>query len=81
MADEKLLLGVIKTEMTAIAENTAMTDAVRSVMTNWISHGGSDSEEKYYHCHDQSRLYQRMTVDNFKAQNRGGEVSRNADHR
>lgn len=37
LADEKLLLGVIKTEMTAIAENMVMTDAVRSAMMNWIS--------------------------------------------
>ena len=74
LADEKLLLGVIKTEMTATAEKYG--DDRRSK----IGHDEFDismedliPNENVVIAMTNMGYIKRMTVDNFKAQNRGGK--------
>ena len=74
LADEKLLLGVIKTEMTATAEKYG--DDRRSK----IGHDEFDismedliTNENVVIAMTNMGYIKRMTVDNFKAQNRGGK--------
>ena len=74
LADEKLLLGVIKTEMTATAEKYG--DDRRSK----IGHDEFDismedliPNENVVIAMTNRGYIKRMTVDNFKAQNRGGK--------
>lgn len=74
LADEKLLLGVIKTEMTAIAEKYG--DDRRSVIgfdAYDISMEDLIPKENTVIAMTSLGYIKRMTVDNFKSQNRGGK--------
>ncbi len=74
LADEKLLLGVIKTEMTAIAEKYG--EDRRSVIgydTYDISMEDLIPKENTVIAMTSLGYIKRMTVDNFKSQNRGGK--------
>lgn len=74
LGDEKLLLGVIKTEMTAIAEKYG--DDRRSVIgfdAYDISMEDLIPKENTVIAMTSLGYIKRMTVDNFKSQNRGGK--------
>ena len=74
LADEKLLLGVIKTEMTAIADKYG--EDRRSVIgydTFDISMEDLIPKENTVIAMTSLGYIKRMTVDNFKSQNRGGK--------
>ena len=74
LGDEKLLLGVIKTEMTAIAEKYG--DDRRSVIgfdAYDISMEDLIPKENTVIAMTSLGYIKRMTVDNFKSQNRGGQ--------
>ena len=73
MADEKLLLGVIKTEMTAIAEKYG-DDRRSKIGYDELDISMEDLIPKENTIIAMTSLgyIKRMTVDNFKAQNRGG---------
>lgn len=74
LADEKLLLGVIKTEMTEIAEKYG--DDRRSVIgfdAYDISMEDLIPKENTVIAMTSLGYIKRMTVDNFKSQNRGGK--------
>ena len=73
LGDEKLLLGVIKTEMTAIAEKFG--DERKSVIgydTDDISIEDLIPKENTVIAMTSLGYIKRMTIDNFKSQNRGG---------
>ena len=73
LADEKLLLGVIKTEMTAIAEKYG-DDRRSKIGYDELDISMEDLIPKENTIIAMTSLgyIKRMTVDNFKAQNRGG---------
>ena len=73
LADEKLLLGVIKTEMTAIAEKYG-DDRRSKIGYDELDISIEDLIPKENTIIAMTSLgyIKRMTVDNFKAQNRGG---------
>lgn len=73
MADEKLLLGVIKTEMTTIAEKYG-DDRHSKIGYDELDISMEDLIPKENTIIAMTSLgyIKRMTVDNFKAQNRGG---------
>ncbi len=74
LADEKLLLGVIKNEMTAIADKYG-DDRRSSIGYDELDISMEDLVPKENTIIAMTRLgyIKRMTVDNFKAQNRGGK--------
>ena len=73
LADEKLLLGVIKTEMTAIAEKYG-DDRRSKIGYDELDISMEDliPRENTIIAMTSLGYIKRMTVDNFKAQNRGG---------
>ena len=74
LSDENLLLGVIRTEMTAIADKYG--DARRTAIGHDESdliHRRSDSVGKCCDFHDKTWVYQEDDGDNFKSQHRGGK--------
>ena len=74
LADEKLLLGVIKTEMSAIAEKYG-DDRRSKIGYDELDISMEDLIPKENTIIAMTSLgyIKRMTVDNFKAQNRGGK--------
>ena len=74
LADEKLLLGVIKTEMTAIAEKFGEDrKSVIGFDAYDISMEDLIPKENTVIAMTSLGYIKRMTVDNFKSQNRGGK--------